>query len=71
MKSPTLALVVFFLCSCGNSNLKPVDASITVKPGVSKKVYEWFFKDHTYLVVTGSNDNLSITHAGHCSCFKK
>ena len=71
MKYVSVVVVALFVSSCGNSNIKPVDTSIDVRPGVSKKVYEWFYKDHTYLVVTGSSDITSITHAGHCPCMKK
>lgn len=68
-----IALLIFMVVatSCQDTNVKDVGESITLKIGNSKKVYEWIYKDHIYLVVTGNSESFSVVHAGHCPCSKK
>ena len=56
------------LVGCEESNVRRVDKEVTIRAGVSKNVYEWTYKGHTYLIIGDGNSGFSATHAGHCSC---
>lgn len=68
MKKWYLASLFFVLLSCSEKNVKEVDQEIVVKSGEQKKVYEWIYRKHLYLVIEGSDRSFSVVHAGHCVC---
>lgn len=71
LKGIVLLIITIVATSCQDTNVKDVGDSITIKIGNSKKVYEWVYEDHIYLVVTGNSESFSVVHAGHCHCNKK
>lgn len=68
MKKFFAVATLVLTCSCGDPNVRDVNEQIVVKAGEEKKVYEWVYKKHLYLVITGSDNNFSVVHAGHCIC---
>jgi hypothetical protein len=61
------------LLSCQKTNTKRIvdhnnsEVEIITQNKSSYKVYEWQYKEHTYILIERSNGS-GITHAGHCIC---
>lgn len=68
MKNILFILVSILMFGCTQEpNTKHLNNSIIFKNGKTCDVYEWNYKNHTYIIVT-YNNNVSITHAGSCDC---
>lgn len=63
--------VAMLFVGCGESNVKKIDTEVSFNSTVSKPVYEWTHKGHTYLIIGDNNNGFSVTHAGHCSCGRR
>lgn len=66
MKNQILFLLIFFLFSCQEGNVKRINEEDLIIRNSNYKIYEWQFKNHIYLII--GSEQPSITHAGHCPC---
>lgn len=68
MKNILFIIALSMILGCTpEPNTKHIDNSIIFKNGRTCEVYEWDYKNHTYIIVT-YNNTVSITHAGNCDC---
>lgn len=73
MKLSSLILFVLILASCQESNTRNAvneknELQKIVTPSKNEfNVYEWEYKEHTYIVIDRAHGS-GITHAGHCRC---
>lgn len=68
MKNQILFLLICFLFSCQESNVKKINDQELRIGNISYKIYEWEFKNHIYIIIDSKNP--TVTHAGHCPCLK-
>ena len=68
MKKIILYVLFPIFLGCSKPNVKNINQEINIDGYYDKiSTYEWIYKNHVYIIIKSKN-NISLTHAGHCSC---